>query len=101
MVVDSSGKIGVNILTPDAQVHITSAAAATKGLIVRGAAAQSANLQEWLNSAGTTASAVKSDGSIQPASLADSAATNNSIYYSTTASKLVYKDSGGTVNNLY
>lgn len=37
----------------------------------------------------------------KPASLADSVAPNNAIYYSTTASKLVYKDSGGTVNNLY
>jgi hypothetical protein len=31
----------------------------------------------------------------------DSAAPNDSIYYSTTASKLVYKDPGGTVNPLY
>ena len=38
---------------------------------------------------------------IQPASGADGSFPNNSIYYSTTASKLVYKDSGGTVNDLY
>lgn len=38
---------------------------------------------------------------IQPASIADASAPNNSIYYSTTASKLVYKDSGGVVNALY
>jgi hypothetical protein len=37
----------------------------------------------------------------RPKSSADASAPNNSIYYSTTASKLVYKDSGGTVNNLY
>jgi len=36
-----------------------------------------------------------------PASLADANAPNNSIYYSTTASKLVYKNSAGVVNNLY
>jgi hypothetical protein len=36
-----------------------------------------------------------------PASIADSSAPNNSVYYSTTQSKLVYKDSGGTVNTLY
>jgi len=70
-------------------------------VIVRGLASNTANLQEWQNNAGSVLSAVKSDGSIQPASMADSAATNNSIYYSTTASKLVYKDSAGTVNNLY
>jgi hypothetical protein len=36
-----------------------------------------------------------------PASIADSSAPNNSVYYSTTQSKLAYKDSGGTVNTLY
>ena len=36
-----------------------------------------------------------------PASLADADAPNNSIYYSTTASKLVYKNAAGVVNNLY
>jgi hypothetical protein len=50
---------------------------------------------------GSVRSALKVDGSFQPPSLADSAATNNSIYYSTTQSKLVYKDSGGSVNVLY
>jgi hypothetical protein len=74
---------------------------ASKVVVVKGIASQTGSLQEWQNNAGTALSAVKADGSIQPASLADSAATNNSIYYSTTASKLVYKDSAGTVNNLY
>lgn len=40
-------------------------------------------------------------GGITPGSMTDAAAANNTIYYSTTQSKLVYKDSGGTVNNLY
>ena len=44
---------------------------------------------------------IRSDGSIVPKAMSDSVAKNNSIYYSTTASKLVYKDSTGTVNNLY
>jgi hypothetical protein len=87
--------------SPGAQLHVTSAAAATKGLIVLGASAQSANLQEWQDNAGSTLAAVLSNGAIQPASMADSAAANNTIYYSTTASKLVYKNSAGTVNNLY
>ena len=83
------------------QIVVAPVSAATKGIVVKGTSAQTANLTEWQNSAGSVLSAVKSDGSIQPASLADSAATNNSIYFSTTASKLVYKDSTGTVNNLY
>lgn len=44
---------------------------------------------------------INTDGSIQPASLTNAAAPNNSIYYSTTAAKLVYKNSAGTVNALY
>jgi len=39
--------------------------------------------------------------SYSPASMADASAANDTIYYSTTASRLVYKDSAGTVNNLY
>lgn len=38
---------------------------------------------------------------ITPVSLADSAAANGTIYYSTTQSKLVYKDSVGVVHALY
>ena len=44
---------------------------------------------------------IDAKGGINPASMADSSANNNSIYYSTDAGKLVYKDSSGTVNNLY
>lgn len=44
---------------------------------------------------------ILANGSVIPASLADASAANGTIYYSTTAGKLVYKDSGGVVNNLY
>lgn len=44
---------------------------------------------------------IDSNAYFKPVSSADSSAPNNSIYYSTTQSKLVYKDSGGSVNNLY
>ena len=44
---------------------------------------------------------IRGDGTISPASMADASAENESLYYSTTQSKLVYKDSGGTVNDLY
>jgi hypothetical protein len=40
-------------------------------------------------------------GGFRPPHMADGSAENDTIYYSTTASKLVYKDSGGTVNPLY
>lgn len=38
---------------------------------------------------------------IKMPSVADAAADNGTLYYSTDANKLVFKDSGGTVNNLY
>lgn len=40
-------------------------------------------------------------GFIKPRHSVDSIAPNDSVYYSTTQSKLVYKDSSGAVNNLY
>ena len=51
----------------------------------------------------STLGALKADaaGFLLPISSADAAAPNNSVYYSTDASKLVYKDAGGSVNDLY
>jgi hypothetical protein len=37
----------------------------------------------------------------KPPHLTDAAAENDSVYYSVTASKMVYKDSAGAVHNLY
>lgn len=70
-------------------------------LILRGAAAQSGNLFELQNSASSVLTNFTANGAWQPASMADASAANNTVYYSTTASKLVYKDSGGVVNALY
>ncbi len=69
--------------------------------IVQGHSTQTANLTEWQNSAASVLSSIDPTGAFNPPSMADSAAANNSIYYSTDASKLVYKDPGGSVNNLY
>ena len=44
---------------------------------------------------------VRMDGSIIPETLADADAENNSVYFSSTQSKLVYKDGSGVVNDLY
>ncbi len=41
------------------------------------------------------------DRPIQIASSANADAPNSSLYYSTDASKLVWKDAAGNVNNLY
>lgn len=50
---------------------------------------------------GSSVMKINADGSITPASLADSSAANGTLYYSTTQSKLCFKDSGGTSNPLY
>lgn len=50
---------------------------------------------------GSTLSEWRPNGAFRPTHLTDAAAETDTIYYSTTANKLVYKDSGGTVNNLY
>jgi hypothetical protein len=44
---------------------------------------------------------INPDGSWKLPQLADSAAANDSLYYSTTQNKITYKDSGGTANPLY
>lgn len=45
-----------------AQVNILPDSAAKAGIVIRGAASQTANLQEWQNSAGTVIARVQSDG---------------------------------------
>jgi hypothetical protein len=58
-----------------------------------------ANATEGFKANGTLL--IDSSGYIKPVSSTDAAAPNNSIYYSTTQSRLVYKDSSGTANALY
>jgi len=56
---------------------------------------------KWFSSITRALGLVRTDGSIAMASLLDADAANNSLYYSLDQSKLVYKDSTGTVNDLY
>ena len=93
--------IGPALLAESTMLSLVCNAAGVKGLAVRGAASQSANLIEWQNSAGSVLSAFKANAAWQPAALADADAANGTVYYSTTASKLVFKDSGGVVSALY
>ena len=59
----SAGNVGIGTTSPSARTHIVTAAA-TKGLIVQGASAQTANLQEWQNSAGTVLASVDAAGKV-------------------------------------
>jgi hypothetical protein len=44
---------------------------------------------------------IRGNGTVRPVQMSNTAAPNDSIYYSTTDAKLVYKDAGGTVRSLY
>ncbi len=44
---------------------------------------------------------IRGDGTIRPVEMADAAAPNNSLYYSTTQNNIVYKDNGGVVHDLW
>jgi hypothetical protein len=80
---DSSGNIHSGILSTGflfvggsssagGQIGITAEAATNRGMVIKGASGQTANLQEWQNSGGTVLSRVLSDGSMFSASF-----TNN------------------------
>ena len=56
---------------------------------------------KWFGVISRAAKYIRADGSLEPVSLADADAADNSIYYSTDQSKLVYKDSSSVVNDLY
>jgi hypothetical protein len=58
--------------------------ASTKGLVVRGAASQSANLQEWQTSGGAVVTSITAGGSIVTTAPTDSAYVRN-IYVSTSS----------------
>lgn len=57
-----AGTVGIGETSPGAKLQINTVAAATKGLIVKAAASQTANLQEWQNSSGTALAYVDKDG---------------------------------------
>ena len=62
--ISSNGDIGIGTTSPSARTHIVTAAA-TKGLIVQGAASQTANLQEWQDSAGAVLASVSAAGVVK------------------------------------
>ena len=77
---------------------VNTSSASAKGLVVLGAGSQTANLQEWQASGGSVLTVVRPDGSIGLPSLTDSAAVNGSLYFSSTTTKVTYKDSSGNLH---
>jgi hypothetical protein len=64
---NSSG-VGINITPSGTSLAVLAASASTVGAIIRGAASQTANLQEWQNSAGTVAASINPSGTFTAAS---------------------------------
>ena len=65
MLMAHNGGISINSGTaPDAQLHVTTGSASTKGLIVKGSASQSSNLFEVQNSSGTALCLVNASGNV-------------------------------------
>lgn len=58
----NGGNVGIGTTSPGAMLQIDSSAATTIGLIVKAAASQSANLQEWQDSGGNVLSGVDERG---------------------------------------
>ena len=80
---------------------ITSSTASTIGLIIKGAASQTANLQEWQNSSGTTISWVNSTGGISLPRTAlirfnGGVGSDRAYITSNTNNDLIFASAGGT-----
>jgi hypothetical protein len=63
---------GPFISLSSSQLNISSRSAANIGLIIKGAASQTANLQEWQNSAGTLLARISSSGRLDAAQIGSS-----------------------------
>lgn len=101
------GAAAQNVGAPVAKMLLQADAAATAfvagidALRVKAEAAQTGRLIRTVDTANVELWSVDVTGAMKPASMADGAAANDRLYYSTTAGKLVYKDAGGVVNALY
>lgn len=80
---------------------VTNTAQNRIGLIVKRTSWQTADLEQWRDESNNRLAGIDKNGGFVPASMSDATAANGTLYYSTTAWKLVYKDSSWVVNNLY
>jgi hypothetical protein len=58
----NSGRVGIGETTPGAQIQVTSSSATTKGIIIKAAASQTANLSEWQNNSNTIKALIDNGG---------------------------------------
>jgi hypothetical protein len=99
----NAGDFGFGDVSPQAKLHVTSNTTGKPSGIFQAAAGETGTANNLIarDGGGSVAWSITANGAMKVASLADSAAPNLSVYYSTTQSRLVFKDGSGTVNNLY
>lgn len=64
MSINSIGNVGINNPSPGARLQIDTGAAATIGQIIKGYAGQTADLQQWQDSAGTVKASISANGNL-------------------------------------
>ncbi len=83
--------------TPPARLTVRGKTATEPVAFFQAAVGQTANIAQFPDSTGAILMAIGPKGSITPATLADVDAPNGSLYYSSTAAKLVFKNAAGVV----
>ena len=78
--IDTAGNVGVGNTSPGARLQVDTGAVGTKGLIIKGAASQSATLQEWQNNSGTALASVDSAGNISANSVSAGSVSPTTLY---------------------
>jgi hypothetical protein len=92
--------VGVAMASHAAKFHVKNTITGAPTVVSQNVLTQTADNWQALDAGGGTLVAIRANGSIAVVSLADSAAVDNSLYYSATQSKLVYKI-GGVANPLH
>lgn len=78
----TGGSVAFGNTTAAGQVHVESQAAGTKAIVIRGAASQTANLQEWQNSSGTALLTADSNGSLNLLPYSSGTGNTNELRFS-------------------
>lgn len=92
MMLDTTGNVGIGTTSPGAKLQVDTGAAATIGQIIKGAASQTANLQEWQNSSGTALAVVTAAGNVG----IGTASPSEKLDVSGTVKATSYKSSDGS-----
>jgi hypothetical protein len=83
-----------------AQIHVVAGNAGRPALIAQANASQVADIFQAMSTSGAVISGIDAAGAFRPPQLADETAGDGTLYYSTTAGKLAFKDLSGTVHTL-